>query len=500
MEIKEWYLTKFPNDEMGKNISNTATFEGLFEVLDGYEDAYNYLGDIDSLVRERVFAKLSQVMGVSYNEIYDQWLMASESIKSNKSLKNLTEGVINFSYSKEYKGKQLPTFAYIVDVPNVEEDEMDQAWEDEAFWSKDSYRRAEDIVEEMNDDVINFVSKIAYNLAEEYENAYWLEDFITHYDSQAGGPIKLVPGYYEGYTIILEFDDFTIDGMPEDVEKVAKDRIVDFAIMKAQLVANELGLAKVKSGGWTGPIIVKEASTSDIPDFKASEVYETNGIQISVSTKGNEVSKQAVEGAVANLIKTNELDSDMVDYITIFAGYIYIKSKDEKQIKSGYYQIAMAASMAMRPDGATDRQFNKYKLVPIKENAHYMQPQKSIMQKNSNLKEGLSSSLVMLQGKIDEEFELHNYPYVTSEYKNKAFSIAKEKIKQELNLFPTMLGSDLAYKNIDKSQLMAINDIIQDVVEDITLDMGKKKTPQKRYTKGRGGFAGTAKKTSPGRF
>jgi hypothetical protein len=246
--------------------------------------------------------------------------------------------------------------------------------------------------------------------------------------------------------------------------------------------------------------VLEEANVSDFPDWEGPEIYELDGIEISVSKKGNEISKQSVKLAVASLIKTNDLNSDIVDYIAIFEGYIYIKSKNEKQIKSGYYKIAATTALAMRPDGTTSSRTGKYVLELIKENAHYTQAQKSIMQKTSNLKEGSSSSLVMLKGKIDEEFELHNYPYVTSEYKNKAFSIAKEKIKQELNLFPTMMGGDFAYKNITKLQLMDINDIIQDTVESITLDMGKKKTPQKRYTKGRGGFAGTAKKTSPGKL
>lgn len=74
--IREYYLQNFPTDELGIEINENATFEGLFRVLDNYGDVYEYIGVHDSLVRERLFWELSQVMGVHYQEVYDQWMMA----------------------------------------------------------------------------------------------------------------------------------------------------------------------------------------------------------------------------------------------------------------------------------------------------------------------------------------------------------------------------------------------------------------------------------------
>jgi hypothetical protein len=74
--IKEFYLSNYPTDELGNEIHTKATFIGLFEVLDTYKDVYNYIGVHDSIIRERIFEKLANEMGIDYNEIYDQWLLA----------------------------------------------------------------------------------------------------------------------------------------------------------------------------------------------------------------------------------------------------------------------------------------------------------------------------------------------------------------------------------------------------------------------------------------
>lgn len=74
--IKEYYLSKYPTDELGNEIHTKATFIGLFEVLDTYKNVYDYIGVYDSIIRERIFEKLANEMGVDYNEIYNQWLLA----------------------------------------------------------------------------------------------------------------------------------------------------------------------------------------------------------------------------------------------------------------------------------------------------------------------------------------------------------------------------------------------------------------------------------------
>jgi hypothetical protein len=62
--IKKFYTENFSSDESGLEINENATFQGLFQVLDNYDDVYEYIGVCDSLVRERVFWELSKVMEV----------------------------------------------------------------------------------------------------------------------------------------------------------------------------------------------------------------------------------------------------------------------------------------------------------------------------------------------------------------------------------------------------------------------------------------------------
>lgn len=72
--VKEWYVSEFPLDEMGAGIYDDITFGGVLECLrDGYS-VYEYIGVADSLVRERIFAKLASLRGVSGDYIYRLWL------------------------------------------------------------------------------------------------------------------------------------------------------------------------------------------------------------------------------------------------------------------------------------------------------------------------------------------------------------------------------------------------------------------------------------------
>ena len=76
MKVKDWYTNKFSIDTLGKEIDADLTFEQLFEAMDNYEDVYKTIGVFDSLIRERIFSKLAEVMCVDYDYVYDQWLKA----------------------------------------------------------------------------------------------------------------------------------------------------------------------------------------------------------------------------------------------------------------------------------------------------------------------------------------------------------------------------------------------------------------------------------------
>ncbi len=78
MTIKEFYLDKYPSDELGVEISKDVTFIGLLWMLQTKPrtDVYDFLGVYDSIIRERVFEELAKQLRLSYTTIYEMWLKA----------------------------------------------------------------------------------------------------------------------------------------------------------------------------------------------------------------------------------------------------------------------------------------------------------------------------------------------------------------------------------------------------------------------------------------
>ena len=68
-DVRSWYMEKYPTDKLGEKISD-CTFA---DVLAKPWAVYDILGVDDSLVREHVFAKISEIMGMDYDVIYKAW-------------------------------------------------------------------------------------------------------------------------------------------------------------------------------------------------------------------------------------------------------------------------------------------------------------------------------------------------------------------------------------------------------------------------------------------
>jgi hypothetical protein len=75
LNIKTWYIDTYPTDEMGEDINPEINFENIFEILDK-GDIYESIGVADSIIRERIFEKLSKISGILYEEIYNKWLLS----------------------------------------------------------------------------------------------------------------------------------------------------------------------------------------------------------------------------------------------------------------------------------------------------------------------------------------------------------------------------------------------------------------------------------------
>ena len=86
-KIRDWYMSAYPTDELGNQISNATFSSALSRMKDGVS-IYTILNVSDSLVRERVFTQMAILYKVPYNTIYDLWAYSTKkSIYSVKAKK-----------------------------------------------------------------------------------------------------------------------------------------------------------------------------------------------------------------------------------------------------------------------------------------------------------------------------------------------------------------------------------------------------------------------------
>ena len=74
-DISAWYAAEFSDDEMKDEIYTGVSFQKLYDMLSS-NDLYSIIGIDDTVVRERCFTKLAELMQVDYSVIYDMWLNA----------------------------------------------------------------------------------------------------------------------------------------------------------------------------------------------------------------------------------------------------------------------------------------------------------------------------------------------------------------------------------------------------------------------------------------
>ena len=74
MNIKEFYLNNYPTDELGIELRDDTNFTGLLNNLYTANDVYTYIGVGGSIIRERLFAKLAEILDAPYDYVYNLWL------------------------------------------------------------------------------------------------------------------------------------------------------------------------------------------------------------------------------------------------------------------------------------------------------------------------------------------------------------------------------------------------------------------------------------------
>lgn len=74
--IRVWYVENFPTDDLGEELKD-ATFKDFLKAV-ATNKVYETMGVADSLVRERLFERLSNLLKKPYGFIYDLWLYGAE--------------------------------------------------------------------------------------------------------------------------------------------------------------------------------------------------------------------------------------------------------------------------------------------------------------------------------------------------------------------------------------------------------------------------------------
>ena len=73
LKVRTVYKKMYPTDDLADEIDPKLTFKQAYDRMVKGECIYNIIRVCDSVIRERIFAILAEIYGVSYTEIYNLW-------------------------------------------------------------------------------------------------------------------------------------------------------------------------------------------------------------------------------------------------------------------------------------------------------------------------------------------------------------------------------------------------------------------------------------------
>ena len=207
--VRDWYIENYPDDELGTDIREGLSFYDLYETLDNYMNVYTVLGVDDSIVRERVFDKLSELMDVDYDYIYQQWLQTKDETTEEEVVEFLKQSHPK-TEDKKASGVKGKITEVEEDLEDNEEDEPNEL-EDLIQSYKDKSPMHEAIIDEFLDDI------------DEYDGETKLEKVIGKMQDITGGAIN--DGTIKGLIAFSDTDEFyrTYEYDIEDVIEYMQD-------------------------------------------------------------------------------------------------------------------------------------------------------------------------------------------------------------------------------------------------------------------------------------
>lgn len=73
LPVREWYMREFADDPMGERLRQNLTWADLLERMRCGENFHEIINVCDTVVRERIFTRLAEMLLVPYEVIYQLW-------------------------------------------------------------------------------------------------------------------------------------------------------------------------------------------------------------------------------------------------------------------------------------------------------------------------------------------------------------------------------------------------------------------------------------------
>lgn len=80
--VKDWYAEKYQDDDSSE--INNITFKDVANAINSNKDVYEVIGVGDSVIRERVFQELANILNTSYDTVYDAYMYDEQSLPLNE--------------------------------------------------------------------------------------------------------------------------------------------------------------------------------------------------------------------------------------------------------------------------------------------------------------------------------------------------------------------------------------------------------------------------------
>lgn len=275
LRVKNWYIKNYPTDDLGKEINDNLSFWSFYTYLFQGVNVYSVLGVGDSIVRERVFEKLAEILGVQYDYIYKLWLKTSNEYAGGGEIEDWMQSALYQLQAEEDNDNLQISF-----VKNNEFTcQDDDANEYRVFKNEDV---AEEMaVEEVREDI-------------EYQPENFSRDFLMDFVD--------VDDF-----LVLDIENANYDYV-KDIEDESNDKYENRLI--AELVNN--GLISENEALTTDPTELSDEYSQDYINLLTSEqIGDDNGVQYFIDNFGeDEFFKIVIDN---NLIDFENASQDAVN-------------------------------------------------------------------------------------------------------------------------------------------------------------------------------------------